>query len=183
MSVAYQHFEASLSCHVHSNLLFLTTLQFEALSSSEPTRQRILEVFTLKKILLSLYLTRTTLRRRGERRQINAFLLAALEGRVQGVTFLPTYTWAKFVCVLWLAFHAGPRACLDVLDRNIFWWRNSETYFLLLTFTVLWIWIFRRFSTVENVCLSLRPSVRPSFWKNSAPIGRTSMKSDIWVFF
>ena len=65
-------------------------------------------VNVLIKVLLSLYLTRTTLRGRGERRQSNTFLLAALEGRVQAVTFLPKYTWAKFVGFLWLAFHAGP---------------------------------------------------------------------------
>jgi hypothetical protein len=44
--------------------------------------------------------------------QSNAFLLAALDWRVQGVTFLPTHTWAKFVGILWLACHSGPRARL-----------------------------------------------------------------------
>ena len=31
--------------------------------------------------------------------------------------------------------------------------------------------------------MSVRPSVRPSAWNNSAPTGRNSMKFDIWVFF
>jgi hypothetical protein len=34
-----------------------------------------------------------------------------------------------------------------------------------------------------SLFLSVRLSLRPSAWNNSAPTGRNSMKYDIWIFF
>jgi len=36
---------------------------------------------------------------------------------------------------------------------------------------------------LSYVCPSVRPSVRPSAWNNSALTGRIFMKFDVWVFF
>jgi hypothetical protein len=53
MSVALINISKRLGAAMFTIVYFsLTTLQFEALSSSEPTRQLILEVFTLNKSTL-----------------------------------------------------------------------------------------------------------------------------------